>query len=189
MPTNRRYPTSASTALNVGVALVLLVLAGCASGPIEIDDQAITVEPVLASQVADDPGLAQGTVLWGGTIIGALNLATGSQLELLAYPLDRTQRPQVDRASQGRFILTVEEDLETIDFAEGRQVTVLGALDGVNEVTIGEARRTLPVVRADQLHLWRGTGPGERTGFTFGIGIGSGGGARGGIGVGIGLGG
>ena len=171
------------------LALAVTGVAGCASTPIDIDDPAIVVEPVTAAQVAGDPDLARGTVLWGGTVIGAANLASGSQLELLAYPLDRTQRPQVGRASQGRFIVTSDAYLETVEFAEGRQVTVLGSLDGLDEVVIGEARRRLPVVRANQLHLWTGSGVRERTGFSFGIGVGSGGRSSGGVGIGIGIGG
>ena len=136
--------------------------------------------------MANDAALARGTVLWGGTIIGASNLESGSQLELVAYPLDRTQRPQIGLPSQGRFVVKSDDYLETLDFAEGRQLTVLGALDGLEEVTVGEARRELPVVRATDLHLWTGRGPGPRTGFTFGIGVGSGGRTSGGIGIGIG---
>jgi len=171
------------------LALVVLTIAGCASGPIEIDERAISVEPVTASQVAGNPDLARGTVLWGGTIIGSANLDGGSQLELLAYPLDRTQRPQTGLISQGRFIVTSEAYLETVDFAEGREVTVLGDLEGTDEVTIGGARRELPVVGASQLHLWTGSGPRERTGFSFGIGVGSGGRSGAGVGIGIGVGG
>ena len=169
------------------LALSVFGMAGCASKPIDIDDDTIALEPVTASQVASDPGLARGTVLWGGTLVGAANLESGSQLEVLAYPLDRTQRPQVDRPSRGRFIVASADYLETVDFSEGRQVTVLGDLDGLEEVTIGQARRRLPVVQAGQLHLWTGTGPRARPGFSFGIGIGSGGRSSGGVGVGVGF--
>ena len=125
-------------------------------------------------------------MLWGGTIIGTANLESGSQLEILAHPLDRTQRPQVGRPSEGRFLVESSDYLEPLDFAEGRQVTVLGQLDGLDEVRVGEARREFPVVRPDELHLWRGDGARPRTGFTFGIGVGSGGRTSGGIGIGIG---
>jgi len=171
------------------LALVALIVAGCASKPIDIDGDTIQVAPVTASQVASEPEQARGTVLWGGTIIGVASRESGSQLELLAYPLDRTQRPQDGRRSQGRFIVTLDEYLEPLDFAEGRQVTVLGELDGLEEVRVGDTRRQLPVVKASQLHLWTGAGPRERTGFTFGIGVGSGGRTSGGVGIGIGLGG
>ena len=163
-----------------------LALGACASTPIDLDERGVEPEPVVASQVADDAGLARGTVLWGGTIIGSANLDSGSQLEVLAHPLDRTQRPQVGLPSQGRFLVESDDYLEPLDFAEGRQVTVLGALDRLDEVRVGEARRELPVVRATDLHLWRGDGTRGRTGFTFGIGVGSGGRTSGGIGIGIG---
>ena len=169
-----------------GVLVAALVLGACASTPIDLDERGVEPERVVAAQVAGDASLARGTVLWGGTIIGTANLDSGSQLEVLAHPLDRTQRPQVALPSQGRFIVASDDYLEPLDYAEGRQLTVLGALDGLDEVSVGEARRELPVVRATDLHLWRGDGARGRTGLTFGIGIGSGGRTSGGIGIGIG---
>ena len=173
--------------LRAGAALGLAAALGaCASTPIDLEERGVTVEPVAAAEVAESAELARGTVLWGGTIIGTANLESGSQLEIIAYPLDRTQRPQLGRASEGRFLVESDDYLEPLDFAEGRQVTVLGTLDGLDEVVVGEARREFPVVRPTELHLWTGDGRRTGTGFTFGIGIGSGGRTSGGIGIGIG---
>ena len=161
-------------------------LAACASTPIDLEERGAAPAPVTASEVADASAPAEGEVLWGGTIIASTPLESGSQLEIVAYPLDRTQRPQLGRASEGRFLVESGDYLEPLDFAEGREVTVLGALEGVEEGRVGEARRDFPVVRATDLHLWRGEAPRSGTGFTFGIGIGSGGRTSGGIGIGIG---
>ena len=171
-----------------GAALAAaLALGACASTPIDLEERGVAVEPVSPAEVAEDPALARGDVLWGGTIIGVANLAAGSQLEIVAHPLDRTQRPQAGRPSEGRFLARSDDYLEPLDFAEGREVTVLGALEGVEEGRVGEARRDFPVVRADELHLWRGEARRPGTGLTFGIGIGSGGRTGGGVGIGIGL--
>lgn len=180
-------PSSSRHALRALIAApALLALVACASTPIDLDERGLTPEPVMASQVAEESSLARGTVLWGGTIIGSTNLEAGSQLEIIAYPLDRTQRPQVDRPSQGRFLIASDDYLEPLDYAEGRQITVLGALEGLEEVRVGEARRQFPVVRPSDMHLWTGDGRRGGTGFTFGIGVGSGGRTSGGIGIGIG---
>ena len=186
-PASRLLRKPGARAVTLAGALVAaLTLGACASTPIDLDERGARPEPVVAAQVAGDASLARGTVLWGGTIIGTANLDSGSQLEVLAHPLDRTQRPQVALPSQGRFIVASDDYLEPLDYAEGRQVTVLGTLDGLDEASVGEARRELPVVRATDLHLWRGDGARGRTGLSFGIGIGSGGRTSGGVGIGIG---
>ena len=154
------------------VAAVLAVattLGACASGPIESD--ALPELSPAPSEVVLSPETASGTVLWGGTVIGARNLEDTTQLEVLAYPLDRRQRPRTGRDSDGRFLIVAEGYLETLDYAEGRLITVLGALDGVREGRVGEATRVYPAVRSEELHLWRGGDEPERPRFTFGIGV------------------
>ena len=168
------------------VGAAALALGACASTPIDLEERGVEIEPVSPVEVTEASGPVRGTVLWGGTIIGVANLESGAQLEIVSHPLDRTQRPQAGRASEGRFLARTDDYLEPLDFAEGREVTVLGAIEGLEEVRVGEARRDLPVVRASDLHLWRGEASRPRTGFTFGIGVGSGGRTSGGIGIGIG---
>lgn len=167
--------TGRNTGRARGLPAVLLMLgmAGCASTPIETGDS-VTLEPSTPAEVVAAVAPISGTVLWGGVLIGASNLADSTQLEVLAYPLDRTQRPMRDRPALGRFLVENEGYLETVDYAEGREITVLGALDGLVEGQVGEARQQWPRVRAEQLHLWREGGPGEQPRFTFGIGIGIG---------------
>lgn len=169
----------------VGVALAGLVLVGCASTPIQVDDETV-LESVRPVDISEDSSLARGQVLWGGVIIGSENLDGETQLEVLGYPLDRTQRPQTAREPEGRFLVATEGYLETLDYAEGRAVTVLGELSGVAEGQVGGARRSWPRVRATEIHLWRPGDDGARPRFSFGIGTGSGG-TRGGVGIGIGL--
>ena len=154
------------------VAAVLAVattLGACASGPIESD--ALPELSPAPSEVVLSPETASGTVLWGGTVIGARNLEDTTQLEVLAYPLDRRQRPRTGRDSDGRFLIVAEGYLETLDYADGRAVTVLGELDGVREGRIGEVEVAYPVVRAETLHLWGEGQDAGRPRFTFGIGV------------------
>ena len=111
-------------------------------------------------------------VLWGGVLLGASNLDDSTQLEVLAYPLDRRQRPMTGRDSAGRFLILADGYLETLDYADGRLVTVLGAREGVREGRVGDAPVVWPVVRSEQLHLWRdGAAANERPRFTFGLGV------------------
>ena len=158
-------------AARLGAALALVALLGaCASAPIDTE---LAPEARRADAVATAPGTATGQVLWGGAIVAARNVGTGTELEVLSYPLDRSQRPMTGKASEGRFLIVADGYLETVDYAPGRSVTVLGTLDGVREMPVDEARIPYPVVRSSELHLWR-PDDGARVLPRFSIGIGLG---------------
>ena len=149
-------------------ACALILLSACASGPITTDDNftGTTLEQAVAANES-----ASGQVLWGGVILSTTNLESGTLLEVLAYPLDRRQRPMTARTAKGRFLIVEERFLEPTDYADGRSITVLGALDGSTSGNIAEAKYQFPTVKAEQLHLWR---PGDRyvaPRFSIGIGL------------------
>jgi len=176
--------------------LVLAGLVGCASPPIGVEEQVLdertpaevarqvqeaNVEANVEADSVDAPGVSSpatsattGTVLWGGVLVGSTNLDAETLFEVLAYPLDRRQRPMIGRPPEGRFRVLVDGYVETLDYAEGRQITILGALEGVVDGKVAEATRRFPVVRARQLHLWRPGQDDDRPRFTFGLGIGIG---------------
>lgn len=153
------------------VALALVLLAGCATGP-RYDTHQVELE-LTPARVSAGPELYQGTVvLWGGAIVATRNLADYSEIEVLSYPLDRSQRPRVDRQPGGRFLLRQAGYLEEIDYAPGRQVTVRGALAAAVTGRVGEAPYIYPVVEAGELHLWPPPGrEPARPRFHIGIGV------------------
>jgi len=151
------------------VAASIAVLGACAAPPIETDVAADARRP---DQVAAAPDTAAGDVLWGGRIVDARNGDAVTEIEVLAYPLDRRQRPMTGRTPEGRFLLRADGYLETVDYAPDRLVTVLGRLDGTVEGRIGEVVRLLPLVRPGSLHLWRPGDPDTGPRFTFGLGLG-----------------
>ena len=153
----------------VGLLAAALLLGACASPPIETDVVADARRP---DAVAAAPGSATGQVLWGGVIVETRNVGEDSEIEVLAYPLDRRQRPMTGRPSEGRFLVVADGYVESVDYAPGRLLTVLGALDGVVEGRIGETRRDFPRVRSGTLHLWRPGEPGAAPRFSVGIGLG-----------------
>jgi outer membrane lipoprotein len=150
--------------------ILCLFLAACAGRP-PLDrsrvDTTLTPEKVLA-----DPQAAVGrTVEWGGVIVSTTNLKDSTQIEVVGYPLDRTDRPDSSTKPQGRFLLTHKGYLESAVYGQGRVVTVVGPVTETKKGRIGEADYTYPVVSAEQLHIW----PRER-GYTepmihFGIGV------------------
>lgn len=146
------------------------LLAACASKPpVSLEGVDLTLEP---EQAVDSFDLVRGNrVAWGGVIVATDNLAEHTRIEVLAFPLNRSARPETGATAQGRFIVRREGYLETVDYAPGRVITVSGTLAEIEAGTIGEADYAYPVVRADELHLWKSKSNDSGPFYHFGIGI------------------
>ena len=73
-------------------ALLIAVLAGCTTTPLFDTQQVDTT--LTPREVIQDPELSRGnTVLWGGMILDTRNQTHATQIEVLAYPLNSSQRP------------------------------------------------------------------------------------------------
>ena len=151
--------------------IFLLMLAGCASTPqfdTSLVDQSLTPQAVNAEPVA-----SRGkSVLWGGTILDTRNLKDSTQIELLAYPLDSSQRPIQASKPLGRFIVRQAGYIEPATYAQGRLLTVLGSVGDSQLGKVGEASYSYPVILADKLLLWSPESESSKSTFHFGIGIG-----------------
>lgn len=154
------------------MVLLALALAACATGPRYDTAQ---VDPDLTPQrlAADAPDHVDQPVVWGGVIVASENLEDRTRLEVLAYPLDRSQRPRTGQPPRGRFLVEHPGYLETADYAPGRSLTVQGQVDEVVDGRIGEAAYRYPRVVPDDLHLWPRAVEAERTAprVRFGVGI------------------
>jgi len=145
-------------------------LAACAT-PLDIGTANRSLTPQQAAQTIDS--VRQQSVAWGGVIIAGKNLQDKTQFEIVSYPLDDQNRPNIAAAPGGRFIAVVPGYLETADYAPGREVTVIGALQDTRSGKVGEASYTYPVVSATRIHLWPVLIPqSTEPRFHFGIGIG-----------------
>jgi outer membrane lipoprotein len=168
--------------VNLFVILPLL-LSACAGSP-SYDrygaDGALTPQSVAAR-----PQLATGKqVLWGGVILKTVNLEDRTQLEVLAYPLDSSERPKIDDVPLGRFILEQDGYLEPANYANQRQITVVGTVAGTLPGKVGDADYNFPLVTGKQHTLWPRYRGDSRSNIHFGIGVGSGR-SWGGVGVGF----
>lgn len=150
------------------IAPAFLLLSSCASNP--VDSTQVTVRTTPEAVVASGSTSA-GTVMWGGVILSSANLTEGSQLEVLSYPLDHRQLPMRHRDSTGRFVIKHPEYLETVDYAPGRLVTVLGNLSEISEGKLGDAEYTYVNVVPESLYLWRKDRSDVAPAFSFGVGI------------------
>ncbi len=93
-------------------------------------------------------------VRWGGTIVEVENEPNFSALQILAYPLGSNGRPDLDETSPGRFVMKSATLLDPAVYTKNKQITVAGALTGTAERKIGNRTVQLPLVSANQLHVW-----------------------------------
>ncbi len=114
-----------------------------------------------------------GTVVWGGKVLEIANLESGTELLILALPLNSGNVPQIDEPSVGRFVATHSGYLEPEDFAPGRYVTLAGNLAGLTDAWSHEGQPfDLPLVRSSQVHLWPRDPSTWQTRYTIGLAIG-----------------
>lgn len=147
-----------------------LLLHACAATP-DFDTAGIDTRLTPLRAVENIPVVQGTTILWGGVIIASSNLQDATQFEILAYPLDDKQRPDVGQNPLGRFLATRSGYLETADYAQGRLLTIKGAVVEKRVGRIGEADYVYPLVTIEQLHLWPMRGDDTESRIQFGIGV------------------
>ena len=169
------------------IALAALVLGACAT------TQRDPVPGPTPNQAVLE-GTTGAAVHWGGQIVKVKNLRDRTLVEVLAFPLDSSGRPQVDEPPRGRFIVERGGFLEPREYARDRLIEVRGSLTGFTDGRVGDAAYRYPVVLGDTLRLWEvprssyGGTPRVRPRIGIGIGSGSSGTRVGGsLGVDIGL--
>ena len=137
------------------LALALsLAIAACAPAPIYKTGGASSVM-ATPQQVATSPANFQSReVVWGGEVIAVHNLADHSEVEILAYPLDSSQRPRLDQPTTGRFLAIVPGFVEPMNFPSGTLVTLRGMLDGARQGEVGRASYTFALVHSEGMHRW-----------------------------------
>lgn len=154
----------------VFLALVAL-LTSCASTPdfdITLVDQSLTPQSVISEAEINRGKI----VLWGGIILDTRNLKDTTNIEVLAYPLDTSQRPLLESKPLGRFIIQQRGYLEPASYAQGRALTVVGKVSGSQRGNVGESSYNYAVIYSEQLHLWSPDSRRNQTRFHFGVGIG-----------------
>ncbi|MCK7594737.1 Slp family lipoprotein [Pseudomarimonas salicorniae] len=132
--------------------LVLALLAGCASAPPIADAPVLSPAPYLAGEQIQR--YMDVDVLWGGSIVETRQFERYAEIEVVAYPLDRLQRPALDAPEQGRFIALRAGQIDPREFSPGRFVTLRGPITGDRQRELrGESIR-MAEVDARELVLW-----------------------------------
>jgi outer membrane lipoprotein len=154
--------------------LVAVVLVACAPAPIyKAAPSAVIVTPMQVSQTPER--YTSGDVIWGGRIVPVSNLSDHSEIEVLAYPLDSSQRPKANDSGNGRFIVVMNGYVEPLDYPSGSLITVSGKLNGSHAGKVGEADYVFPLINVAQSHVWTQKEMQQgRSNVSFGLGVGVG---------------
>jgi outer membrane lipoprotein len=87
------------------------------------------------------------TVIFGGVIVQARNVKTGTLIEIDQKELDYWGKPRRTGRSGGRFIVLQPRHLDILVYAPGREITVAGEVAGTEEATY-------PLINAREIKLW-----------------------------------
>ncbi|HEV2455533.1 MAG TPA: Slp family lipoprotein, partial [Verrucomicrobiae bacterium] len=138
----------------LAIALLLALLAGCASYPIS-DQFRQQARQITLDQVRADPEGTRGKiVIWGGRIINVVNESKGSSIYILCLPYREDEQPIPYAPSPGRFIATSTGFLDPEMFPHGSLITVAGQLDGVRTEPLQHMQYPYPVLNIEETHIW-----------------------------------
>jgi|GEM_PF-750460 len=172
------------------VAAVMLCICtggmtGCVSGISDISRAMVTYQgPFDDLQQAPDRHRGQVAML-GGRIVETTPSATGTEIMVLQLPLGTVDKPALDKASEGRFLIVSPEFLDPAAYRKLTLITVVGEVTGHEVRPVGDYAYTLPILRPIEIKQWA-TNDGGGGGPAVHLGIGhSSGGSGGGAGFGI----
>jgi outer membrane lipoprotein len=152
--TPRAHPPRAGEtpqrALRVGIVLLALAVAGCATVPAPLQGNFAPLGPA-AAEGHDATGQA---VRWGGTIATVESQSDQTCFQLVGRELNETARPIANDRPAGRFLACRQGFYEPQVFAQGRSLTITGHVIGYETRKVGEYDYREPKVAADVIYLW-----------------------------------
>ena len=129
-----------------------IALTACATAPKPLQGTFTQVSPHDVAAGAQ----AVAQVRWGGSIVETKPGPDSTCVQLISRPLDSHARPNrsTPDAAGGRFVAFHADFYDPVVFAPGREVTVVGTIEGTTTTKIGEYDYTLPRVNASVIYLW-----------------------------------
>ena len=141
--------------LRKSLILMILSLAGCASGPPEPISRAIHDNPSLTRVRLDIEAFNGADVRWGGIVSKIENKAEQTWIEIVKMPLRSNGKPEAAGSSEGRFIASFDRFLDPVVYEIGGRLTVVGRIDGSIQRPIGDYDYLFPIVVVDGSYLWQ----------------------------------
>lgn len=142
-----------STLALLCVCLVMFLSACSSNVPPNIREP-FEASPGLSQVLINPESYLSQRLRWGGIILSTENRQNGSQMTIVAFPLNDSGRPRVSGHSPGRFIAVVDEFLEPLVYSRDREITVIGKLVKTEALKVGEYDYDYPVIEVDEFYLW-----------------------------------
>jgi outer membrane lipoprotein len=139
----------------LGIAsLSVIFLVACASIPEQVSN-APENSPTVAAVRTNGERFKGARVRWGGTIANVENRKSQTVIEIVSRHFQDHARPLETDQSQGRFLARFEGFLDPAIYSKGRDVTVVGTLNGQQTRTIDGYQYRYPMVDVESYDLWR----------------------------------
>ncbi|WP_413111342.1 Slp family lipoprotein [Thaumasiovibrio sp. DFM-14] len=139
--------------VRVIMMLVLFWVVGCTSVPSQFeiaDDVALltTLEDVRNAK-------EQGQIArLAGLVARVENLAERTRVEIVALPMTASGRPLISAKPQARFVAYIDGYIESLEYTQGKPITVQGEVQTSESGQVGEFEMTFPVLHALEHQLW-----------------------------------
>jgi len=134
--------------------VIALAAGGCMSAFPAETLRGVNRDVTIADLRAMPGGHLGERVMLGGEILATRPAVGRTEVEVLARPLHWDHSPYRNDRSDGRFLIRSAQFLDPAVFAQGRLVTVVGAVAGDEERAIGDLPYRYPVIASERLFLW-----------------------------------
>jgi len=124
-------------------------LAACTAVPTQLQGEYAEVSPARVQ-----PEVFGTSVRWGGVLVDIRNEEDRTCFEVLSRDLDKYMRPEVEDQTSGRFIACTQGFHDPEVYAKGREVTITGQIQNVEQRKIEEFDYRYPVLGINDLVLW-----------------------------------
>jgi outer membrane lipoprotein len=75
-------------------------------------------------------------------------------MQVLYYPLDYYGRPDLDKPSEGQFVIKSTNFLDPKAYAVNRKISVVGKIDRETERVIDSNNISIPLIISKGIYLW-----------------------------------
>lgn len=133
--------------------ILFLCLSSCFPFSPELRQQ---IDPNLTfAHIKKDPTVYKGQkILLGGVIIEIKNKPEETILLVRQAELDLAKRPKKLDQTAGRFMVKYKGFLDPDIYHHGREITVIGEIEGKEVLPIGEIFYAYPILIAHEIKLW-----------------------------------
>ena len=130
--------------MRVHLLLFCFLLGACAM-PITIQDTRV-VDISYSQAIQNLDSNKNVLVRWGGVIIDVENEEQFSMMQVKFYPLNYLGRPQLDKSSEGYFVIKGAEFPNPVVYTKNMEITVVGTIKGDIERTVDGEIIRVPLI-------------------------------------------